>query len=339
MKDKTQATSAAAPQKAQGATPAVDHTTHSVSAVRRQFKERGVFYTDSRLAALIRDELGQVGEVYDPTCGNGQLLAAFGDGVAKFGQEIDASQLEVARLRLSNFEGRCGDTLADPQFLDRRFEAIAANPPFSVKWEPRMDDRFAAAPCLAPKGRADYAFLLHCLFMLKPGGRAAVLSFPGVLYRGAAEGKIRQWLVSGGFVEKVVRIEGGYFEDTKIETALIVLRKPDGAAAPVAAAEASVLFADHERGVERRVPLAEVEASGWTLSVSTYLPTEVKREAIDPVATELAARRLLVRRLDHELGFSLFVARQEGLPYGPLLDELGALLSAWRLKARDAGVE
>ena len=105
---------------------------HNLKSIRQKFKENGVFYTEKALAEKIRSYLpADVDEIYDPTCGDGGLLSVFPDEVRKYGQEIDLEQLEEARKRLVNFEGKGGDTLTDPQF-DRQFKYIIANPPFSL---------------------------------------------------------------------------------------------------------------------------------------------------------------------------------------------------------------
>lgn len=300
----------------------IDHTTHSINAVKNEFKAKGVYYTDSRLAELMKNELGEVSEVYDPTCGNGQLLAAFDDSVAKYGQEIDRSQLQVATERLANFTGYCGDTLKDPYFMDKKFQGIVANPPFSIKWEPANDVRFDDAPCLPPPSKADYAFLLHILYLLASDGKAVVLNFPGILYRGQREGKIRRWLVEQNVIDKVTHIEGGYFEDTKIATALVVLRKNRS--------EGYITFADHERQVEKQVPITEIAKNDYNLSVNIYLPIETEQEQIDPIECEKLARRGLLRKLRAELDMSKFVCEVEHLPFTPFLDEIVALVNTYR---------
>lgn len=109
---------------------------YSIRSIKKEFAERGVFYTDERLARLLADEVskyGEVRQVYDPTCGAGNLLAAFGDDVEKFGQEINAEQAEVARQRLTNVHIATGDTLVDPAFAEMKFSHIVANYPFSIK--------------------------------------------------------------------------------------------------------------------------------------------------------------------------------------------------------------
>ena len=216
---------------------------YSIRSIKKEFAERGVFYTDARLAQLLADEVskyGEVRQVYDPTCGAGNLLAVFGDDVEKFGQEINAEQAEVARQRLTNAHIATGDTLIAPAFSEMKFKHIVANYPFSIKWQPAADMRWMGAPCLPPPSKADYAFIMHIISMMAPDGVAATLNFPGILYRGAREGKIREWLVRRNLVDSVTIIERGYFEDTNIETSLIIFKMQRD--------DTSIRFADHASG-------------------------------------------------------------------------------------------
>ena len=149
---------------------------YSVKEIRKKFKEQGVFYTDKRLAKFIASFIPDgIEEVYDPTCGSGNLLSVFPDSVRKFGQEIDATQAEEARHRLVNSEIAVGDTLEAPAFMGRKFKAIVANPPFSIKWTPPQlpDSRFSTAPVFPPP---------------RPPGLCSVhtprLKHPGLLYHG-----------------------------------------------------------------------------------------------------------------------------------------------------------
>lgn len=273
---------------------------YSVKSIRKQFAEKGVFYTDEKLAKTLADELSKsphkIEDVYDPTCGAGNLLAVFPDDVAKYGQEINSEQAEVARQRLVNANIVTGDTLVNPAFTDRKFHHIVANYPFSIKWEPTADPRWDDAPTLPPPSKADYAFILHIISMLAEDGMAATLSFPGVLYRGQREGKIREWLVRQNLVESVTWIEGGYFEDTNIATALIVFRK--------GRTSTDIRFADHEKGLEHTSTFAEVEANDFNLSPSSYIVVEEEKKEVDPVALELSARKTVLRQLDAQMIFS-----------------------------------
>ena len=292
---------------------------YSIRSIKKEFAERGVFYTDERLARLLADEVskyGEVRQVYDPTCGAGNLLAVFGDDVEKFGQEINAEQAEVARQRLTNAHIVTGDTLVDPAFAEMKFSHIVANYPFSIKWQPAADMRWMGAPCLPPPSRADYAFILHIISMMAPDGVAATLNFPGILYRGAREGKIREWLVRRNLIDSVTIMERGYFEDTNIETALIIFKMQRD--------DTSIRFADHESGREYTASFEEVERNGFTLSPSTYIVVEDEREPIDPLAVEMTARAEALRYLNAQLGFSkhsIAVHKLLGLPPLPPLSE------------------
>lgn len=293
---------------------------HSVKAVREQFKNNGVFYTPPELAEMMKSFLPQdIDEIYDPTCGNGNLLSAFGDNVKKYGQDIDYEQIEQARERLVNFTGISGDTLKEPAFRGRKFKNIIANPPFSIKWDGKSDERFEAAPCLPPNGKADYAFILHCLHYLSEDGTAVIMNFPGILYRGQREGKIRQWLIEQNYIDSVIHIPPNKFEDTSIATCILVLKKQRNTT--------DVLFINQEIDKTRRVQYKEIADNGYNLSVSLYVAEEEKKEIIDPIKLEHEAQQNLVNRLRTELEFSKFVCNEEGINFAALLEELGKVIN------------
>lgn len=272
---------------------------YSVKSIRKQFAEHGVFYTDLKLAEILKDILtahGEINEVYDPTCGSGNLLSVFPDNVQKYGQELNPEQADEARQRLSNADIATGDTLVNPAFKDRKFKFITANYPFSVKWEPVEDERWKDAPCLPPPSKADYAFVMHIISMMADDGIAAVLGFPGILYRGQREGKIREWIVEQGLIESVTLIEGGYFEDTKVATALIVFKK--------GRTDTSIRFADHEHDTWCVASIDEIRHNDYNLSPSSYIQIEDARPEIDPVAKEMEARSQVLRHIEHQLKFS-----------------------------------
>ena len=303
---------------------------HNLKSIRQEFKANGVFYTDERLAQIMKSYIGgEPSEVYDPTCGDGALLSTFGDEVRKFGQELDGEQLDVARSRLVNFAGVCGDTLQAPAFAGRQFACIMANPPFSTKWEQRKgDERFTAAPALAPPSRADYAFLLHVLHYLAPDGVAVVLNAPGILYRGNAEGKIRRWLIEQNVIDRVVFIPGGYFVDTKIPTALLVLRKdrtPRGVT--------SIAYEDRSTGREISITPEEIAANDYCLS--NLMPQEEEvRPVVDPRELEQAATMSAVDGLRSRLDLAQVVSELEGVDFlSPLVARFDAVLSEYRTDA------
>lgn len=294
---------------------------HTIKGLREQFKAVGKFHTPPELALLLRSYIpGEPETVYDPTCGAGALLSVFDESVRKYGQDIDEAALSDA-AELPNFHGHLGDVLTDPAFTDMRFPAIVANPPFSIKWEPTVDERFMTAPTVPTSGRADYAFLLHILHMLADGGTAAVLSFPGVLYRGQREGQLRAWLVESNVVDRVVHIPGDTFTDTTIATAVIVLRKGRAVGEPV-------VFEDREIGLTETVEVSRIRDNGHNLSVSQYVqPPEVEKPLFDAWATEQAARRGMCKKLRADIRFSQQVALMEGWPLEPFIDDLRGVLN------------
>lgn len=270
---------------------------HSFKSVREDFKSRGVFYTPPELAEFIKSLLpDDVDEIYDPSCGNGGLLAVFGDNVKKYGQDIYETQVAQAYERLKNFEGVAGDTLENPAFMGRKFRYIVANPPFSVKWREFSDERFENAPCLPPKSKADYAFILHILYMLAEGGKAVIMEFPGILYRSQREGKIRRWLIENNVIEKVIAVPGKKFEDTQIATCILVLNKSKNTA--------DIVFRDEENGIERTVELSEISANDFTLSVNTYIQTEPEKEEINPIELNRNVMRQSVSQLEQDINLN-----------------------------------
>lgn len=246
----------------------------SIKNIRQEFKDNGIFYTPEALALKLKSYVDIVPEsVYDPTCGAGNLLRVFPDNVKKYGQELDAEQLGLSDL--PNFTGCAGDTLADDQFAGIRFDCIVANPPFSIKWNPvgaKEDPRFHDCPALPPPSKADWAFMLHILYHLADDGIAVVLEFPGILYRGQREGKVRQWFIEQNYIDRVVNVPGNTFEDTSIGTCIIVLKKNRQTT--------DIIFEDGERNI--CVSQREIADQGYVLSVNTYLPPEeAEKEEID----------------------------------------------------------
>jgi len=242
-------------------------------SIRREFKEKGIFYTTKDLAEHLKSFLpDDVDEIYDPTCGNGGLLSVFADDVQKYGQDINAEQVKDAENRLKNFHGVVGDTLREPAFWGKKFKYIIANPPFSIKWEPKLDERFGGWPCLPPPSKADYAFLAHILHYLSDDGDAIVLNSPGILFRGGAEGKIRRWLVEQNYIDTVILVDNGHFVDTKIATAVLILKKNR--------ATTDVKFAHNN--LERVVSVSEMAGNDYDLDVLSYIHDGIEKEEILP---------------------------------------------------------
>jgi type I restriction enzyme M protein len=213
-------------------------------------KSGGEFFTPQNVSKLIAQlamaGLTTVNKIYDPACGSGSLLLQakkqfdahlIEDGF--FGQEINHTTYNLARMNMflhninyDKFDIALGDTLMNPQYRDEKpFDAIVSNPPYSVNWrncdDPTLinDERFAPAGVLAPKSKADFAFVLHSLSYLSAKGRAAIVCFPGIFYRGGAEQKIRKYLVDNNFVETVIALPPNLFYGTSIAVNILILSK------------------------------------------------------------------------------------------------------------------
>ncbi len=213
-------------------------------------KSGGEFFTPQQVSKLIAQlamhKQTSINKIYDPACGSGSLLLQakkqfdahiIEDGF--FGQELNHTTYNLARMNMflhnvnyDKFNIQLGDTLIEPHFGDDKpFDAIVSNPPYSVKWigsdDPTLinDDRFAPAGVLAPKSKADFAFVLHALSYLSSKGRAAIVCFPGIFYRGGAEQKIRQYLVDNNYVETVISLAPNLFYGTTIAVNILVLSK------------------------------------------------------------------------------------------------------------------
>jgi len=213
-------------------------------------KSGGEFFTPQSVSKLIAQlamhKQTTVNKIYDPAAGSGSLLLQakkhFDAHIVEdgfFGQEINHTTYNLARMNMflhninyDKFNIALGNTLIDPHFGDDKpFDAIVSNPPYSVNWigsdDPTLinDDRFAPAGVLAPKSKADFAFVLHCLSYLSSKGRAAIVCFPGIFYRSGAEAKIRKYLVDGNYVETVISLAPNLFFGTSIAVNILVLSK------------------------------------------------------------------------------------------------------------------
>src|SRR3989338_2120594 len=213
-------------------------------------KSGGEFYTPQEVSELLAEItiVGKknVNKVYDPACGSGSLLLKFAKVRGKenvrqgfFGQEINLTTFNLCRINMflhdinyNHFNIAHGNTLTDPKHWDDEpFDVIVSNPPYSIRWEgdanPLLinDSRFSPAGVLAPKSKADLAFTMHMLSWLSTSGTAAIVEFPGVLYRGGAEGKIRKYLIDNNYVDAVIQLPPDLFFGTTIATCIIVLKK------------------------------------------------------------------------------------------------------------------
>lgn len=291
-------------------------------------KSGGEFFTPqcvskliARLALYGQDK---VNKIYDPAAGSGSLLLQakkqFDEHIIEegfFGQEINHTTYNLARMNMflhninyDKFDIALGNTLMNPQFGDDKpFDAIVSNPPYSVKWigsdDPTLinDERFAPAGVLAPKSKADFAFILHALSYLSAKGRAAIVSFPGIFYRGGAEQKIRQYLVDHNYVETVIALAPNLFFGTSIAVNILVLSKhksnnqtqfidASGLFRPATnnnileeehIEQILKLFADKEdvSYLVKSVSLEEIAQNDYNLAVSSYVEQKDTREVID----------------------------------------------------------
>jgi type I restriction-modification system, M subunit len=290
-------------------------------------KSGGEFYTPQEVAEVLTrlalDGRKDVERVYDPCAGSGSLLLKFakvlGPSLSRkyFGQEINLTTYNLCRINMflhnvnfANFDIALGDTLTSPaHWDDQPFDAIVSNPPYSTKWAGKddmalvNDPRFSPAGVLAPNSKADLAFTMHMLHWLAEDGAAAIVEFPGVLYRGGAEGKIRRYLVENNFVHTIIQLPPDLFFGTTIATCIIVLKK--------SRVDDKVLFVDassqfvregnknrlNEENREHLLSLAferkdvehvaklvsidDIAANDWNLSVSSYVEPEDTREKVD----------------------------------------------------------
>lgn len=295
-------------------------------------KSGGEFFTPQNVSKLIARLalLGQssVNKIYDPACGSGSLLLQakkqFDDHLIEegfFGQEINHTTYNLARMNMflhninyDKFDIALGDTLLNPQYGDQKpFDAIVSNPPYSVNWvgnaDPTLinDDRFAPAGVLAPKSKADFAFVLHTLSYLSARGRAAIVCFPGIFYRGGAEQKIRKYLVDNNFVETVISLPPNLFYGTSIAVNILVLSKHksdtktqfiDAGGENFFKKETNnnVLLPEHidhivdifgnkkeVQYVATSISNSQIAENDYNLSVSSYVEAEEKKEKIDIV--------------------------------------------------------
>lgn len=299
---------------------------YNLKTVREKFRENGIFYTDRKLADYMRSFLPkEVDEVYDPTCGHGGLLKIFADDVRKYGQDNNPEAVEAAR-KIPNSEISCGDTLTKPAFMGKKFSAILANPPYSLKWEPNLltnDVRFQDVPCLPTRSRADFAFLLHILYYLADDGVAAVMSAAGVGYRGQREAKLRKWFIENNYIETVVAIPGGQFVDTSIPTLLLILRKNKDST--------DIHFLNKEEDLEHIATLDEVRQNDFCLTPGLYAYKEEQRLEIDPVAVEQEARRRMCNALRFSLETSCLIQDHlDGDNIAGYLDALQEVINEYR---------
>lgn len=294
-------------------------------------KSGGEFFTPQSVSKLLakivmlgKDEKNKINKIYDPACGSGSLLLQakkqFTEHIIEdgfYGQEINMTTYNLARMNMflhninyDKFNIERGNTLLDPKHSnDKPFDAIVSNPPYSIKWvgsdDPTLinDDRFAPAGVLAPKSKADFAFIMHSLSYLSSRGRAAIVTFPGIFYRGGAEQKIRKYLVDNNFVEAVIQLPDNLFFGTSIATCILVLAKNktstdtffiDASREYKKATNNNILTEENIETIlstfetkevkeyfAKSVPYEKIVESDYNLSVSTYVEKEDTKEKID----------------------------------------------------------
>lgn len=291
-------------------------------------KSGGEFFTPqevSRLLALIAtDGKKEIDKVYDPACGSGSLLLQVSKVIGKehvrqgfFGQEINRTTYNLCRINMflhdinyNRFDIALGDTLEEPKHWDDQpFDVIVSNPPYSIQWAGDSnplhinDERFAPAGVLAPKSKADLAFTMHILHWLSSSGTAAIVEFPGVLYRGGAERKIRQYLIDNNFVDCVIQLPANLFFGVSIATCIIVLRKNktenktlfinasdlfihEGNKNKLTEENIQTILAEYRERKEQPhfsayIHNSRIADNDYNLSVNNYVEAEDTREVID----------------------------------------------------------
>ncbi|MGV2908806.1 type I restriction-modification system subunit M [Achromobacter sp. AGC25] len=322
-------------------------------------KSGGEFFTPQNVSKLIArlamHKQVSVNKIYDPACGSGSLLLQakkqFDEHIIEdgfYGQEINHTTYNLARMNMflhninyDKFNIQLGDTLRTPHFGDEKpFDAIVSNPPYSVKWigsdDPTLinDDRFAPAGVLAPKSKADFAFVLHALHYLSAKGRAAIVCFPGIFYRGGAEQKIRQYLVDNNYVESVISLAPNLFFGTTIAVNILVLSKHktdtttqfiDASGLFKKETNNNVLLDSHIEQImsmfdskenvdhfAKSAPFVEVASKEYNLSVSSYVEAKDNREMVD-ISQLNAELKTTVARIDQlRKDINAIVAEIEG---------------------------
>lgn len=291
-------------------------------------KSGGEYFTPQEVSELLtRIALvgkTEVNKVYDPACGSGSLLLQSAKILGKdnvrqgfFGQEINITTYNLCRINMflhdvgfDMFDITHGDTLTDPvHWDDEPFEVIVSNPPYSIRWDgdanPILinDPRFSPAGVLAPKSKADLAFIMHSLAWLATNGTASIVCFPGVMYRGGAEKKIRQYLIDNNYIDTIIQLPENLFFGTSIATCIMVLKKSksENSTFFIDASKEFIKITNNNKLTEENIkkivevyeckeeieyfskliPNSDIAKEDYNLSVSTYVENEDTREKID----------------------------------------------------------
>ena len=321
-------------------------------------KSGGEYYTPQEVSELLTklaiNGRGKVNKVYDPACGSGSLLLqsskVLGDEKVEqgyYGQEINITTYNLCRINMflhdinyEKFDIHCGDTLTEPyHWDDEPFDAIVSNPPYSTKWagdsNPVLinDPRFAPAGVLAPKTKADLAFTMHMLSWLSTDGTAAIVEFPGVLYRGGAEQKIRKYLIDNNYVDTVIQLPANLFFGVSIATCIIVLKKSkkenktlfiDASAEFIHEGNKNKLSPENINNIlneyiDRKevkhfsalVDNAAIAGNDYNLSVSSYVEAEDTRPQTDIKELNERIRRIVARENELRTEIDRIVAELE----------------------------
>lgn len=322
-------------------------------------KSGGEFFTPQEvselLARLTLVGKTEVNKVYDPACGSGSLLLKFAKILGKekvsigfFGQEVNLTTYNLARMNMflhdinfNKFDIALGDTLTDPKHWDDEpFDAIVSNPPYSTRWEGNAnpilinDPRFSPAGVLAPKSKADFAFIMHSLAWLSPKGAAAIVCFPGLFYRGGAEQKIRKYLVDNNYVDTIIQLPPDLFFGTTIATGIMVIKKNKQ--------DTNILFIDASDEFTRSgnknkltdeniakimkvytdrkdmphfaslVPYEKITENDYNLAVSSYVEKEDTTEKIDIEKLNAEIDQIVARQAELRKAIDEIVKELEG---------------------------
>lgn len=328
-------------------------------------KSGGEFFTPADVSELLT-RLGTVGKteinkVYDPACGSGSLLLKAEKVLGRdkvrngfFGQEINITTYNLCRINMflhdiefDKFDIACEDTLTAPQHWDDEpFELIVSNPPYSIKWagdeNPLLinDPRFAPAGVLAPKGNADFAFIMHALSWLAPNGTAAIVCFPGILYRAHAEQKIRKYLIDNNYIDCIVQLPDNLFFGTTIATCIMILKKnkPDNKVLFIDASNEFIKITKNNKLTETNisnivraykerenklyyssvVEVDKIAQNGYNLSVGMYVEQEDKRETIDIDQLNHRIEQIVAREIEMRAEIERIIAEIESSTFNTL---------------------
>ena len=312
-------------------------------------KKAGEFYTPQEVSEILSEIVvtgkTRLKSVYDPTCGSGSLLlrtARGGNADTIYGQEKNPTTFNLCRMNMllhgikyKDFEIHNGDTLENDELGEHQFDAVVANPPFSAEWTAadkfNNDDRFSKAGVLAPKSKADYAFILHMLYHLNDGGTMACVAPHGVLFRGAAEGKIRRFLIEKkNYIDAIIGLPANIFYGTSIPTCILVMKK-------CRQSDDNILFIDASKEFEKVktqnklrpehiqkiietyrtraeiekyshcATLKEIEENDYNLNIPRYVDTFEEEEPIDIKAVMAEIKELESKRAELDAQIEVYL--------------------------------